>query len=181
MSNSFVCLACYNCVCRPPEKEVALTTMKRHRGLANEKWKRYRLEPLPKGPTPNAEASERERLEHRRLFQVCKTRALDGNRCAVVSVNGSELQLEIGNYYPPIEHLMHVDGIELKIANTATEEGDVQIQICKITRLLLSLTHVGPKTQYLRRTPHPSHNINIFGLSTILRHHSNKCQMIWIA
>ena len=102
MPEKRVCLAAYNCRCRPAGKMVDISTMKRHRKLANEKREKAGLNVLPRGPVFTTEvAHEQERL-HNTFSSAFQNHS---SPFIFMLPDGSSIPLGIDDYSPPLQHL----------------------------------------------------------------------------
>ena len=68
-TRKYICLASYNCPCRPPGKGVGKMTVRRHCALANEERKLYpELGLLQLGPRFSSEELEWQKIDHGRFM-----------------------------------------------------------------------------------------------------------------
>ena len=100
MSDLRVCLAEYNCRCRPVGKATPFFTMRAHRRRANKSRARYGMPPLPSGPKyTDAASAEQVSLHREMFFRPEEQRSNDVVR--TIFHNGHHISLGIGDYSPP--------------------------------------------------------------------------------
>ena len=114
MAEKYICLAEYNCPCRPPGRQVGKTTVRRHLALANEQRRKFSaLGLLQLGPKYSKEASAEQKKKHDALFvdydlqtdSAFREKLIPGRVRVCDCADGRRLFLRVGDYSPPYAHV----------------------------------------------------------------------------
>ena len=103
MPLKWICLASYNCRCRPVGVGVSRRTMKFHKKAANEKRNQFGLPLLPPGPQFSDSASQEQALIHANLFSITDLKERQPVR--VQDLSGKTVALSLGDFSPPLSHI----------------------------------------------------------------------------
>lgn len=108
-----------------------ISTMKRHRRLANVEIGRFGLETLPRGPKHNPANEARQIEAHNSLLSPYMSEFGTGEErlCLFVDDKGTNISLHIGDFSPPQEHLQniaHISRSTLQVRNSVEYSGICQ-------------------------------------------------------
>lgn len=122
--DGFICLAEYNCYCNPVGNPVSISTMKRHRGIANKSRSSYGLTSLPRGPRyksvqQRVEISNLQLARHFRLYADYVQKDDSSGCCSFISPGNKKVTLHVGDFSPPLDHLLSYYSLE----HEGTENG----------------------------------------------------------